>query len=77
LIIPKTYGEPVAFLGVPNAEEPVEAVAVPVDVLELAELLAEVELLELLEPHPAATSPVAANAATVPSHFERFIFDFS
>jgi hypothetical protein len=73
LIIPKTYGVPVAFLGVPNAEVPAAAAAVVLldaGVLEPPELL---ELLELLELQPAATSPVTASASAL-SHMGRFIF---
>ncbi len=32
------------------------------------------ELLELLDPQPAARSPAATNAAAVPSHLERVIY---
>jgi hypothetical protein len=31
------------------------------------------EVLELLDPHPAASSPLAANRATALSHLEVFI----
>jgi hypothetical protein len=65
LIIPKTYGVPVAFLGVPNTE-PLAAAGV---LLLAAGLL---ELLELPELHPAATSPITAITITL-SHLGRFI----
>jgi hypothetical protein len=68
LIIPNTYGEPVAFFGVPRASLLVDAELPP---LELAAAL--LELLELLEPQPAASSPAVAIAATALSHRERFI----
>jgi hypothetical protein len=68
LIIPKTYGVPVAFLGVPNTE-PLAAAGVLLD----AEVLEPPELLELLELQPAATSPVTASATAL-SHMGRFIF---
>jgi hypothetical protein len=62
-------------LGVPN--EPAAALLVVADValVLLADdpLAALVLLLELLDPQPAAISPVAATTAAVPSHFERFI----
>jgi hypothetical protein len=71
LIIPNTYGEPVAFFGVPNTSLLVDAELPP---LELAAALLELlELLEPLEPQPAASSPAVAIAATAPSHRERFI----
>jgi hypothetical protein len=70
LIIPKTYGVPVAFLGVPNTELPAAAAAV---VLLAAGVLEAPELLELLELQPAATSPVTASATAL-SHMGRFIF---
>jgi hypothetical protein len=70
LIIPKTYGVPVAFLGVPNTELPAAAAAV---VLLAAGVLEPPELLELLELQPAATSPVTASASAL-SHMGRFIF---
>jgi hypothetical protein len=67
LIIPKTYGEPVAFLGVPNTE----LLAVPAVLLDVpdTELLV---LLELLELQPAAVSASTAAAATL-SHLRGFI----
>src|SRR6516165_8795849 len=66
LIIPNTYGLPVACFGVPNENEVGVAVAVlvlPPDdpLLVVAALLAL--LLELLDPHPAARSPVTTTAA--------------
>jgi hypothetical protein len=67
LIIPKTYGEPVAFLAVPKTEL-LAAAAVLLDV-------AEPELLELLEPlelQPAAVSVSTAAAVTL-SHLRGFI----
>ena len=70
LIIPNTYGEPVAFLGVPKTSLPVDAELPP---LEPAAGCSNCELLELLEPQPAASSPAAAIAATALSHRERFI----
>ncbi|MGO9889520.1 MAG: hypothetical protein ACLP0L_16635 [Solirubrobacteraceae bacterium] len=75
LIIPNTYGLPVAFLGVPNTDELALVVAAEVALVLLLDdpLLALVLLLELLDPQPAAISPVAATTAAVPSHFERFI----
>ena len=68
MIIPKTYGVPVAFLGVPNTE-PLAVAGVLLD----AEVLEPPELLELLELQPAATSPVTASATAL-SHMGRFIF---
>jgi hypothetical protein len=67
LIIPKTYGEPVAFLGVPNTELLAAAVVLPDDGV--------LELLELLELHPAAVSASTAAAVTL-SHLRRFILCF-
>jgi hypothetical protein len=67
LIIPKTYGEPVAFLGVPNTELLAAAVVLPDDGV--------LELLELLELQPAAVSASTAAAATL-SHLRRFILCF-
>jgi hypothetical protein len=77
LIIPNTYGVPVAFLGVPSTA----LLAVVEPALELllaaAGLLlaaAELLLLELLEPQPAANMPIAATAAIEPSHLWRLMF---
>ncbi|HWI71931.1 MAG TPA: hypothetical protein VNT55_08255 [Baekduia sp.] len=67
MIIPNTYGLPVAFFGAPNEN----ALASDVDVDFAAVLLVdELALSELLDPQPAASSPVAATAATVPTHLE-------
>jgi hypothetical protein len=66
LIIPKTYGEPVAFLGVPNTELLAAAVVLP------DEGVLELELLELLELQPAAVSASTAAAVTL-SHLSGFI----
>jgi hypothetical protein len=74
LIIPKTYGLPVAFFGVPNEDELAVAVVVlvlppddaPLPVLALL-------LLELLEPHPAASNPVTTTTAPRLSHLEDLI----
>src|SRR6516164_8491134 len=75
LIIPNTYGLPVAFFGVPNENELAVAVVVLVlpadDPLLLLALVAL--LLELLDPHPAARSPVTATAAVRLSHLEDLI----
>ncbi|HUJ33884.1 MAG TPA: hypothetical protein VLW51_01655 [Solirubrobacteraceae bacterium] len=78
LIIPNTYGLPVAFLGVPNENElalevPAEValVLLPDDPLPPLEPL---ELLELLAPQPAARTAEAATAAAVPSHLECVIY---
>jgi hypothetical protein len=74
LIIPNTYGVPVAFFGVPNENELAAAVVVPVlppDDPLLLPLL--VLLLELLDPHPAARSPVTATATVRLSHLEDLI----
>jgi hypothetical protein len=65
-------------LGVPNENEPAAAAVVVVADVALVLLpddppAALVLLLELLDPQPAAISPVAATTAAVPSHFERFI----
>jgi hypothetical protein len=75
LIIPNTYGLPVAFFGVPNTDDVAAVVVADVALALLPDdpLLALVVLLELLDPQPAAISPVAATTAAVPSHFERFI----
>jgi hypothetical protein len=74
LIIPNTYGLPVAFLAVPNENEPALAVVVAADValvlLPDDPLPALVLLLELLDPQPAARTAEAATAAAVPSHLE-------
>jgi hypothetical protein len=70
LIIPNTYGVPVAFFGVPNIEL-LAAVAELVDAGAL-ELLEPLELLELLELQPAAVSASTAAAATL-SHLRGFI----
>jgi hypothetical protein len=70
LIIPKTYGEPVAFFGVPNTEPPAAtAVLLDAGALEPVEL---VELVELLELQAAAVSVSTAAAATL-SHLVGFI----
>jgi hypothetical protein len=77
LIIPNTYGLPVAFFAVPNTDDPPAAAVVVAEValvpLPDDPLAALVVLLELLDPQPAAISPAAATTAAVPSHFERFI----
>jgi hypothetical protein len=66
--MPKTYGEPVAFLGVPNTEP-----AAAADVLPAAVLLdPPALLLEPLELQPAATRPVTASATAL-SHMGRLI----
>jgi hypothetical protein len=63
LIIPKVYGEPVAFLGVPNTEVLAAAVVLlDAGVLELPELL---ELLEPLELQAAAVSTSTAAPVTL------------
>jgi hypothetical protein len=67
LIIPKTYGVPVAFLGVPNTEPPAAA-----EVLPAAGVLEPAELFEPLELQPAATRPVTASATAL-SHMGRLI----
>jgi hypothetical protein len=67
LIIPKTYGVPVAFLGVPNTELLAAAV-----VLLAAGALELLEPLELLELQPAAVSVSTAAAVTL-SHLSGFI----
>jgi hypothetical protein len=68
LIIPKTYGVPVAFFAVPNTELPAAADELPdVGVPE------PVELLEPLELQPAATRPVTARATAL-SHMGCLIF---
>jgi hypothetical protein len=70
LIIPKTYGVPVAFFAVPNTELPEPAAAeVPADV----GVPEPVELLEPLELQPAATRPVTARATAL-SHMGCLIF---
>jgi hypothetical protein len=59
--MPKTYGEPVAFLGVPNTEPAAAAEVLPAAaVLEPPALL-----LEPLELQPAATRPVTASATAL------------
>jgi hypothetical protein len=61
LIIPKTYGVPVAFFAVPNALPLAAAVVLPAaGVLE-----SPVPLLEPLELQPAATRPVTASATAL------------
>jgi len=78
LIIPNTYGLPVAFLGVPNEDElaVADVVAAEVALVLLPDdpLLALLELLELLDPQPAARTAEAATAAAVPSHLECVIY---
>jgi hypothetical protein len=70
LIIPKTYGEPVAFFGVPNTELLAAAVVLlDAGALEPAELA---ELVELLELQAAAVSASTAAAVTL-SHLCDFI----
>jgi hypothetical protein len=67
LIIPKTYGVPVAFFAVPNTELPA---------LAAAEELPDVGVPEPLEPlelQPAATRPVTARATAL-SHMGCLIF---
>src|SRR5262249_10025046 len=79
LIIPNTYGLPVAFFGVPNENELAAAVVVlvvaPDDplLLPLPALVVALLLLELLDPHPAARSPVTAATAARLSHLEDLI----
>jgi len=73
LIIPNTYGLPVAFFGVPNElAAAVAVVVVPPDAPLLGVLLALL-LLELLDPHPAARRPVTTTAAARLSHLEDLI----
>jgi hypothetical protein len=75
LIIPNTYGLPVAFFGVPKENElAFEAVDEALSPLPADPLFVAL-VLELLDPHPAASSPVAATAAAALSHLERFICD--
>jgi hypothetical protein len=80
LINPNTYGLPVAFFAAGNENEPdpVDADVVVEDAaLELVAddpLPALLELLELLEPQPAARSAEATTAAAVPSHLEPVIY---
>jgi hypothetical protein len=63
LIIPKVYGEPVAFLGVPNTEVLAAAVVLlDAGVLVLPELL---EPLEPLELQAAAVSTSTAAPVTL------------
>jgi len=62
LIIPKTYGVPVAFFAVPNTELPVPAAAEELPEVAVPE---PVELLEPLELQPAATRPVTASATAL------------
>ena len=71
LIIPNTYGLPVAFFADPNTEA-LEAVLDPDVALVLLpdDPLPLVLLLELLDPQPAARTAEAATAAAVPSHLE-------
>jgi hypothetical protein len=61
LIIPKTYGVPVAFFAVPNTELPPAAAEELPDV----GVPEPVELLEPLELQPAATRPVTARATAL------------
>jgi hypothetical protein len=68
LIIPKTYGVPVAFFGVPNTELLAAAVLLPD-----ADVLEPPGLLEPLELQPAATRPVTARATAL-SHMGCLIF---
>jgi hypothetical protein len=71
LIIPKTYGVPVAFFGVPNDVLPAAAAA---EVLPAAGVLEPLELLlEPLELHPAAASATTLRTATL-SDLTRFIW---
>jgi hypothetical protein len=70
LIIPKTYGVPAAFLGVPNTELLAAAV-----VLLDAGALEPLEPLELLELQPAAVSASTAAAVTL-SLLKGFILCF-
>ncbi len=71
LIIPKTYGVPVAFLGVPNTEPLAAAALLPdVGVPEPPEPLEPPALLQ-----PAATSPVTARATAL-CHMGRLICSF-
>jgi hypothetical protein len=76
LIIPNTYGLPVAFFAVPNTEalEAVLDADVALVLLPDDPLPALVELLELLDPQPAARTAEAATAAAVPSHLECVIY---
>jgi hypothetical protein len=69
LIIPKTYGVPVAFFAVPNTELPPAAA----DVLPEVGVPEPAELLEPLELQPAATRPVTARATAL-SHMGCLIF---
>jgi hypothetical protein len=64
---------PVAFFGVPNTDELAAVLEAEVLLAEEPPLVALLVLLELLDPQPAAISPVAAIAAAMPSHRERFI----
>jgi hypothetical protein len=64
LIIPKTYGVPVAFFAVPKEEVPAAAVAV---------VLPAAGVLELLELHPTAASATTLRAAAL-SDLTRFIW---
>jgi hypothetical protein len=70
LIIPKTYGVPVAFFAVPNTELPEPAAAEELPDVGVPE---PVELLEPLELQPAATRPVTARATAL-SHMGCLIF---
>src|ERR1700722_10938270 len=67
LIMPNTYGVPVALCGVPNAEPPAAALARPAALADaLVDALLEagaLELPELLELQPAAVSASTAIAA--------------
>jgi hypothetical protein len=73
LIIPNTYGLPVAFFGVPKENELAFVAEVDVALALLADDPLRSLLLELVDPHPAASSPVAASVAAALSHLERFI----
>ena len=69
MIMPKTYGVPVAFLGVPNDVLPAAAV----EVLPAAGVLELLELLEPLELQPTAVSAMTLIAAAL-SDLSRFIW---
>jgi hypothetical protein len=73
LIIPKTYGVPVAFFAVPNTELPEPAPAAAEEELPDPGVPEPVELPEPLELHPAATRPVTARATAL-SHMGCLIF---
>jgi hypothetical protein len=64
LIIPKTYGVPVAFFAVPNTELPEPAPAAAEELSDVG-VPEPVELLEPLELQPAATRPVTARATAL------------